>query len=597
VLSFGGALLEGWDAPVHTMRAFGEFRQGRVGRRGKLVQVEPRLSPTAAAADEWIPVHPGTEGLLAMGVAGALVAEGLFDEEFVTRRTHGFEAEDDANGMQREGLRELLAREYSLQRVSEATGVSVNVILRLARELAAARPGLAIGPRRGPLLPGRLFDHLAARQLNALVGNIDGPGGLLLPEQAPLPPLAELADDSVAAAGLEQQRLDGAGREGLELAVGDPEGLAEALLAGAPYPAEALLLVEADPAFASFAPEAFERAIESVPLVVALAGMPGDTALFSDWILPTAHFLESWDLDTNPPGVPYPAASLAQPVPRAPQQDVRPLGDALLELARSVGGPVAEAFPWRDTQSLIREQVEGLFETRRGAVIGTSFDEAWVRLMERAGWWAPGYRTAPELWNRMREAGGWWDPFYDHWSWDRVLRTDSGRYELRPDVIATLGAERLSRAQAAELRGAPPEEHLLELVVFEPLVVSAGIGAELPFLQELLDAGHEARWETWAELNPETATELDVRGGDIVRLATPLGSIDASARLTERIVPGVVAVPVGLGRRAGGRWAQGVGANPLRILSLAREPVSGIPDPEATRVRIALAERGRGRRI
>src|ERR1019366_2086882 len=54
VLSLGASLLEASSSPVYTTRAYGEFRQGRTGRRGKLVQVEPRLSPTAASADEWI---------------------------------------------------------------------------------------------------------------------------------------------------------------------------------------------------------------------------------------------------------------------------------------------------------------------------------------------------------------------------------------------------------------------------------------------------------------------------------------------------------------------------------------------------------------
>ena len=51
-----------------------------------------------------------------------------------------------------------------------------------AREFAAARPGIAIGSSMGPLLSGRLLDHLAAHALNALVGNLDGPGGVLVPE-------------------------------------------------------------------------------------------------------------------------------------------------------------------------------------------------------------------------------------------------------------------------------------------------------------------------------------------------------------------------------------------------------------------------------
>src|SRR5450756_3131861 len=54
---------------------------------------------------------------------------------------------------------------------------------------------------------------------------------------------------------------------------------------------------------------------------------------------------------------------------------------------------------------------------------------------KRQGWWAPGYRSADELWKRALESGGWWDPFYDHQDWKRVLKTESGRYEFRTDLL------------------------------------------------------------------------------------------------------------------------------------------------------------------
>lgn len=110
-ISFGSSLLESSESPVFTMHAFGDFRQGRSGRRGKFVHVGPRLSITAAVADEWVPVRQGTEGVLALGLAGVLVAEGLYDKEFVLRHTHGFEDSPGADGKLEPGLRRLLKRE------------------------------------------------------------------------------------------------------------------------------------------------------------------------------------------------------------------------------------------------------------------------------------------------------------------------------------------------------------------------------------------------------------------------------------------------------------------------------------------------------
>ncbi len=566
VLSLGSALLEAWSAPVHAMRAYGEFRRGRTGRRGKLVHVEPRLSMTGVSADEWIAVRPGTEGVLALGMAGVIVAEGLYARSFVAEHVLGLEEERDAAGLARRGLRALLAQRYRLEDVEAETGVPGDVILRVAREFASAGASLAVGPRKGPLLPGRVFDHLAAGVLNALVGAVDAPGGVLVADDVPLPdwpgPLAAPSAPPAIAP--------------------DPERLTEAIRAGRPYRAEALLLLDADPAFASADPQGLAAAIEEIPLVVSLCAIPDDTALRADWILPTSHFLERADLHTTPPGVPYPLVSLARPALPRPAHDVRPAAEVFLELSRRIGAEVAAALPWKDTDALLRHDVEGLFAARRGAVIGTAFDEAFVRMMERAGWWSPGYRSAEELWKRGHESGGWWDPFYDHGDWRRVIRTASGKVELRADL--------LEATPAAEAR-----DGRLALLLFEPLAAAGGTGSELPFLQAILDPAHEAHSESWAEIHPDTASRLGVSDRDWIRVESAQASILTRALVTARVVPEAVAMPVGLGKTGGGRWASGVGANPLRLLEPVRDAASGLPDFQATRVSIARAAAPRGR--
>ncbi len=603
LLSIGGGILEASSSPVHTARAYGQFRQGRTGRRGKFVQVEPRLSITASSADEWIAVRPGTEGIFALGVAGVLVSEGLYNRDFVLERTQGFEDMAPARGGVRDGLRSLLARHYTLERVAGETGVSVDVILRVAREFAAARSSLAIGPRKGPLLPGRLFDHLAAHVLNALAGNVDGPGGLLVPEDAPLAPWPPLPSDPVAEAGRRRPRLDAAGttRRDSALLASDPERLADAILTASPYRAEAVLMLQADPVFACAAPDRFAAALEKVPLAVSFASIPDDSALQADWILPEAHFLERWDLWTTPPGLAYPMVSLARPALARPLHDARPAAEIFLELARATG--VESALPWKDLPALVRAEMDGLYQARRGAVMGAPFDEAWVRMMEGAGWWAPGYHSADELWQRAQESGGWWDPFYDHEDWKRVLKTESGRFEFRADLLrpkppadsaSILSSESGARPSSA---GERDSARSFSLLLFEPLPIAGGTGAELPFLQGILDPGHAEGWETWVEIHPDSAASLGVKDRGWVRVRSARGALTVRARVTSRVVPGVAAIPVGLGKKGGGRWANRTGANPLRMLSSARDPLCGLPDPDATVVQISPADAPKNERV
>ena len=72
--SFGANFLETYLSPLAYSRGFAQMRRGKTGKRGYLVQFEPRLSQTAACADEWIPIAPGSEGLVALAL-GRLVAE------------------------------------------------------------------------------------------------------------------------------------------------------------------------------------------------------------------------------------------------------------------------------------------------------------------------------------------------------------------------------------------------------------------------------------------------------------------------------------------------------------------------------------------
>jgi molybdopterin-containing oxidoreductase family iron-sulfur binding subunit len=77
VLSFGADFLGTWNSPVAQTVAYGQMRTGRPGIRGAFVQVESRMSLTGASADEWVAIRPGTEGVLALGLAHVIIRDKL----------------------------------------------------------------------------------------------------------------------------------------------------------------------------------------------------------------------------------------------------------------------------------------------------------------------------------------------------------------------------------------------------------------------------------------------------------------------------------------------------------------------------------------
>ena len=174
-MCFGGAFLEAWQPLVRQLRAYSRMRRGRPGQRAKIVQIESRASVTATKADEWLPIRPGTEGALALGIAHVIVRDGLYDEAFVSEHTFGLEDWADEAGQAHMGFRTLVMRDdYAPERVAEITRISAHTIERIAREFAAARPAVAAGDVSG--YSNSLYSQWAIHALNALIGSIDVPG-------------------------------------------------------------------------------------------------------------------------------------------------------------------------------------------------------------------------------------------------------------------------------------------------------------------------------------------------------------------------------------------------------------------------------------
>ncbi|MBW2601961.1 MAG: molybdopterin-dependent oxidoreductase, partial [Deltaproteobacteria bacterium] len=162
ILSFGSGLIEGWGSPVRTIQAHSKWRSGNGKKAATVVQIEPRLSNTAAKADMWYPVNPGTETALALGLAHVIIKDSLYDSTFVNNSTSGF-AE----------WREMVMSEYSPGDVSATTGLSAAKITNLARAFAKAGHPLAVWGRGKGTTPGSLYECMAVLALNALVGNIN----------------------------------------------------------------------------------------------------------------------------------------------------------------------------------------------------------------------------------------------------------------------------------------------------------------------------------------------------------------------------------------------------------------------------------------
>ncbi|MEW6217407.1 MAG: molybdopterin dinucleotide binding domain-containing protein, partial [Candidatus Bipolaricaulota bacterium] len=270
----------------------------------------------------------------------------------------------------------------------------------------------------------------------------------------------------------------------------------------------------------------FLDALENVPTVVSFSPMVDETSVRCDWLLPDHTYLEGWGYQVVAGGGDRPTVSGLQPVVE-PLYDTRSSTDVLLALASRLGGEVAQALPWPDEAAFLEEASAQLFGSSLGAY------EA---------------QTAGGFWSRWRQFGGWWS--------EKPILGE-------PEATIPTGPLRIEQPQFS----GSEEEFPLHLVPYESISLSEGRGANQPWLQELPDPMTTARWNTWVEVNPLTATQLGVRDNDRVRIVSLEGQMEASVVVYPGIRPDAVAIPMGQGHSDYGRFAQGRGANVVGLIA------------------------------
>jgi molybdopterin-containing oxidoreductase family iron-sulfur binding subunit len=465
VLSFGADFLETWLSPVEQTRGFAAAHGYHEGRMGRYVHVEPRMSMTAMSADEWIAPAPGSEALVALTLA------------HVVANHHADRAPADAAG-----LRALL-RPYEPEDMAARTGVSAEVMHRLAEEFVAA-PSVALPGGIGTQHPDAHVTALAVHLLNYLAGNV----------------------------GRTVVFAEGAG------SVGDGYGrLAELVTAARGGAVKVLLLHGANPVYGSPAGLGVAEALGQVPFTVSFSRFLDETTQLADLVLPDHDALEQWNDYVPRPGV----RSLLQPVMQ-PVFDTRQTGDVLIDLARRAGGSRAAAFALGGaTQDLYKAFLQERWTAvQRAAGDRGPFDAFWREALRRGGLWAP----------------------------------TPGR------------PVRIARQLAIPETAWTAPDGQFTLIAYPSTSLFDGRGANRPWLQELPDPVTKVTWSTWVEIHPETATRLGIAEGDIVEVTSPAGSVTVPAYLYPGLRHDVVAMPLGQGHTAYGRYAEGRGANPYRLL-------------------------------
>jgi len=285
---------------------------------------------------------------------------------------------------------------------------------------------------------------------------------------------------------------------------------------------ELLLIYNVNPSFTLPKTLRFDEALKKVPFVVSFSSFMDETTEQANLVLPDHTTLEKWG-DYTPQDSVY---GVIQPI-MDPVFNTKSIGDVILSISKKIEG------------------LESQFSSN------TFYDylrDSWRRVHSS---YAPD-KDFETFWTETVERGG-------------VYR------EMAPIQV------QLSQ-EVSKLSFSEPKfegEGAIYFMAYPSYRYYDGRGANKPWLQELPDAITTAVWDTWVEINPETARKIGVREGDFLSIESPYGNITTQAYIYKGIRPDTIAVPIGLGHKSYGRYAQNRGVNPIEILPVLTDEASG----------------------
>jgi thiosulfate reductase / polysulfide reductase chain A len=275
-----------------------------------LIVVDPRRTRTAALTSHWLPIRPGTDCALALGLIHVIIMEKLYDRAFVDTWCHGLEA------------LERHVAPYTPAAVAALTGLPAASIMETASLYAGRKPATLITGRGiDQIGPNSFETHRALAILRAITGNVDRAGASHLADMPDFTPEVDLELSDRLPEGQRKKQLGGdrwllqsyRGYDLVErctrghgkrlpvryLTSAHPNLVWQAVLEGKPYPVRAMIVLASNPLLSQADSRLVHRALKSLDLLVVIDLFRTPTAMLADYILPAAGSLERAVVQTN----------------------------------------------------------------------------------------------------------------------------------------------------------------------------------------------------------------------------------------------------------------------------------------------------------
>ena len=572
-------------------------RFGEILKRGTVIAVDPRLSNSAAKAQEWLPIKPGTDGALAGAIAHVILTEGLWNKEFVGDFKAGTNlfvagkpvdeaafAEKETHGLVKWWNLEL--KDKTPAWAEKETLIPAAQTIRVARAIGKAAPKVAVWMGPGVAMnPRGTYAAMAVHALNGLAGSIDVEGGTLQSSSVPTGkfPSADKYVDDIAKAGSKGKKLDGRGAKDMPAMMGAKPGsgvvtnnIANGMLKD-PGAVKVLMSTWSNFNFSCTDPKRWDQALARVPFFVHLVTNPSEMTQFADVVLPaTLNCSEGTSIVTNMGNL-HGYATIQQPAAKrlwdVKQEETEVMWLLAAKLKAKgfanlfdyyskefkdpetgklpgnelefgeIAAKITSAPLWMPKEPIKGDQVKGWAEFKsRGIVSGAKYSF-------KKGWGGK-FATATKKFE-----------FYSETLKNGLLE-HAKKYDTTPDdILAASGY--LARGELAFVphyespkRHGSLQDYPFTFIDYKSRLNREGRSANLPWYQEFkkVDPGDVA-WEDVLKMNPADGAKLGLKTGDVVKITSPAGAITTKVKLWEGVRPGTVTKCYGQGHWAYGRVA------------------------------------------
>ncbi len=512
--------------PIDMKRILNAQKQG-----AEVVVIDPRKTATAKLADgQWVPIRPGTDGALALGMINVLVEEELYDEDFVKNWTTGFD--------------ELVnyTQHYRPEIVEHITGIPKETIIRLARKIACSKGVSQL------MYTGMEYSNSGVQNIRAslilwgLAGQLDVPGGLCFTMDKNNFPI----NREGLVANLDIGPRLGKDKFPVYIKYRDEahaSALPKSVLEGDPYKIRSLI-IQGSSITTSWPNSAiWEKTLEKLDFLVTIDRQLTADSAYADLVLPATTYFENVSYMTY------------GSIFRIRERMIEPLGEArsdffiLAELAKRLG--YGHLYPQTE-EELLRYVLKGsgfsLEEVRKAG--GTvSID---TEMMQYKKW---------EKGNLRKDGKVGFD-------------TPSGKFELASNILDEHGYEPLPKY--SEPKEGPVSQP--ELFKKFPLVFNSGARVNTSFHTQHhgIKGLNKNRPEPTVMVNSKDAEKRGIENGEKVMIKTPRGSVVQRAIVTEDIKEGCIEANHACGSPIGPEAWRNTNINSLTDLD-NYDPISGFP--------------------